>query len=141
MAALERERKKVGKLSELWNEGGMTVRAKDNSLSMTFDGRGELTELVFNESKYRSLAPAQLANVILETLQRGKAESMAKMSELMGTGSVSGLDLGEVAAGKIDPQQMIEALISPLLGAAEGLGGDFDWEKKTKLAEEREGNG
>ncbi|WIX98209.1 YbaB/EbfC family DNA-binding protein [Amycolatopsis mongoliensis] len=117
LATLERERAKIGKLSELWREGRTTVRAKDQSLSMTFDGRGEVVDLVFNESKYRLLAPAQLANVVVETLQRGKAECMAKMSEVMGAGSASGIDYGEVASGKVDPQQVLESLIGPMLGS------------------------
>jgi hypothetical protein len=115
MAALEREREKLGKLSELWRDARTTVRAKDQSLSMTFDGRGELVELVFNEGKYRSLAPAQLASVVVETLQRGKAESLAKVAELMGTSGPSGLDYGAVASGKADPQSLLESLISPML--------------------------
>ncbi|WP_410586386.1 YbaB/EbfC family DNA-binding protein [Amycolatopsis sp. lyj-23] len=121
LAALDREREKLGRLGVLWREGRTTVRAKDQSLSMTFDGRGELVELVFNESKYRKLAPAQLASVVVETLQRGKAESMAKMSEVMGTGGVSGLDYGAVASGAADPQELLESLIGPML---EGVGLD-----------------
>jgi hypothetical protein len=123
MAALQREREKLGKLSELWRDGRTTVRAKDQSLSMTFDGRGELVELVFNEGKYRSLAPAQLASVVVETLQRGKAESMAKVAEVMGTGTggASGLDYGAVASGKADPQELLESLIGPML---EGVGAE-----------------
>ncbi|KFU75673.1 hypothetical protein BB31_40375 [Amycolatopsis lurida NRRL 2430] len=116
LANLQREREKIGKLSELWRDGRVTVRAKDQSLSMTFDGRGELVELLFNESKYRLLAPAQLAKTVVDTLQRGKAECMAKMSEVMGT-SASGIDYGAAAAGKLDPQEMIESLIGPMLGS------------------------
>jgi hypothetical protein len=115
MAMLERERAKVGKLAELWRDGRTVVRAKDQSLSMTFDGRGELVELVFNESKYRLLAPAQLASVVVETLQRGKAESVAKMSELMGGGSTGGFDYQDLATGKVDPGQLLDSLISPML--------------------------
>ncbi|QKV74010.1 YbaB/EbfC family DNA-binding protein [Amycolatopsis sp. Hca4] len=115
MAALQREREKLDKLSALWRDGRTTVRAKDQSLSMTFDGRGELVEMAFNEGKYRSLAPAQLASVVVETLQRGKAESMAKVAELMGTGSTSGLDYGAVASGKADPRELLDSLISPML--------------------------
>lgn len=117
LATLEREREKIGRLSELWREGRTTIRAKDHSLSMTFDGRGELVDLTFNESKYRQLAPAQLANAVVETLQRGKAECMAKMSEVMGSGGLSGIDYGEVASGKADPQQVLESLIGPMLGS------------------------
>ncbi|MEV7043869.1 YbaB/EbfC family DNA-binding protein [Amycolatopsis sp. NPDC051061] len=117
MAALQREREKLGKLSALWREGRTTVRTKDQSLSMTFDGRGELVEQAFNESRYRSLAPAQLASVVMETLQRGKAESLAKAAEVMGTNSASGLDYGAVASGKAAPQELLESLISPMLGS------------------------
>ncbi|WP_370942212.1 YbaB/EbfC family nucleoid-associated protein [Amycolatopsis sp. cg5] len=115
LAALNREQEKLGKLTELWRDGRTTVRAKDQSLSVTVDGRGELVELVFNEAKYRLLPPAQLASVVLETVQRAKAEAMTKMSELMGTSSVSGIDYGDVAAGKMDPQELMDSLISPML--------------------------
>ncbi|GAB3733682.1 hypothetical protein GCM10027598_58520 [Amycolatopsis oliviviridis] len=121
MAALEREREKLGKLSEHWRDGRTTVRAKDQSLSMTFDGRGELVEMSFNEAKYRKLAPAQLASVVVETLQRGRAESAAKMSELMGTGSATGLNFQDLAAGKADPLELLDTLISPMLDQVGGM--------------------
>jgi hypothetical protein len=141
MAALGREREKLGKLGDLWKEGGTTVRAKDHSLSMTFDGRGELTELVFNEAKYRTLAPAQLASVVVETLQRGKAEVMAKMSEVMGTSSASGLNLQEIAAGKVDPQEILNTLIGPLLAGIEELGGAAPGRGNAGRGGERDLNG
>ncbi|MFD2419616.1 YbaB/EbfC family nucleoid-associated protein [Amycolatopsis pigmentata] len=116
MANLEREREKLGKLGELWQEERTTVRAKDQSLEMTFDGRGEPVELVFNPSKYRTLAPAQLADVILETFRRGRARSVEKMSATMGETSRTGLNIGDVASGKVDPREMLDALIAPMLG-------------------------
>ncbi|WP_410604722.1 YbaB/EbfC family DNA-binding protein [Amycolatopsis sp. lyj-90] len=140
MTALAREREKLAKLGKLWRDGGLTVRAKDNSLSMKFDGHGEVSELVFNEAKYRSLAPAKLASNIIETLQRGKAESMAKMSDLMGNSTIGGVDLGAAAAGKVDPEEMLEALLSPLMGMVEGMGGEVDQVKNGK-SEKREADG
>ncbi|MFC3449358.1 YbaB/EbfC family nucleoid-associated protein [Amycolatopsis speibonae] len=121
LAALERQREKIGKLGEHWRDTRTTVRAKDQSLSMTFNGRGEIDELVFNEAKYRKLAPAQLAKAIVETLHSGRAESVAKTSELMGTGSVSGIDFQELASGKVDPMELLESLISPMLKQFGGL--------------------
>jgi hypothetical protein len=121
MAALEAEKSKLEKLGQLWQEERTTVRAKDHSLSMTFDGRGDLVELVFNESKYRSMAPAQLASVVLETLRKGRSQSLQKMTELMGTGSVHGMDMGALVSGKFDPMEMMDALISPIMEAG-GLG-------------------
>jgi hypothetical protein len=122
LADLETERAKLGKLSELWREGRSTIRSKDQSLSMTFDGRGELLELVFNESKYRALAPKQLASIVLETMRRGREQSIEKMSELMGVTTVVGLDMTEVASGRADPQEMLDALISPMLKTLDSIG-------------------
>lgn len=127
MERLEAEQAKVGKLSELWRDGRTVIRAKDHSLSMTFDGRGDPVELVFNASKYRSMPPAQLAKVVLDTLRQGRVESVQKMSEIMGAGSATGLDFGEIVNGNADPQELMERLISPFMENARevmpGLGG------------------
>ncbi|WP_410604792.1 hypothetical protein [Amycolatopsis sp. lyj-90] len=112
MATLNRERGRNGKLSELWRTRIVTVRSKDDLHSMTLGGCGELAEFVFNDAKYRKLSPAWSVSAILKPLQRGKGEGMAKVSELMGTVSASGLNLKAVVAGELDPQ---EVLISPLL--------------------------
>ncbi|WP_370948065.1 YbaB/EbfC family DNA-binding protein [Amycolatopsis sp. cg5] len=131
LATMADERRKLGELGKLWNEERTTVRAKDQSFAMTFDGRGELVDLVFNGEKYRSLAPAQFASVLIETLQRGRAQSMAKMTDLMGLGAIPGLDLAGLATGQADPQEMVDALLAPMLEGIEG----FDDRKK----EQRDG--
>ncbi|WP_424186975.1 YbaB/EbfC family DNA-binding protein [Actinokineospora sp. G85] len=118
MADLDRERAKLGQLGELWS-AHTTVHAKDRSLSMTVDGRGELLELAFTGAKYKSMPPVQLAHVIVETLGRAKAESMAKVSEAMGGSSVPGLDIDGIASGKVDPMEMINSLLGPMLGDLE----------------------
>ncbi|MCG8916457.1 YbaB/EbfC family DNA-binding protein [Actinokineospora sp. PR83] len=119
MADLDRERAKLGELGRLWDEN-TTVHAKDRSLSMTVDGRGELLEMAFTGGKYKSMPPAQLAHVIVETLGRAKAESMAKISEAMGDPGVPGLDVAGIASGKVDPMEMVNSLLGPML---EGIGG------------------
>ena len=68
MAALEQEQRKLAEIGEVRENETTTVQAKDRSLEMTFDGSGELSELKFNGTKYRNMAPAQLAHVIVETL-------------------------------------------------------------------------
>ncbi|MFE3785973.1 YbaB/EbfC family nucleoid-associated protein [Amycolatopsis sp. NPDC059090] len=121
VAALEAERRKLGEIGKLWDEASTTVRAKDRSLEMTFDGRGELVELTFNGDRYRKLAPQQLASVILETLRKGRAQAQEKLAGAMGGGvGIPGLDIEGVAAGKVRPDEMFQSLLGPML---EGLGG------------------
>jgi len=113
--AFEDEARKLGELGKLWAEASTTVRTKDHSLEMTFDGRGEPVDLVFNGSKYRQLAPAQLAQTILETLRKGRAQAQEKMAELMGTPDIPGLDVNGLITGKVRPDELINALVGPML--------------------------
>jgi hypothetical protein len=122
-ATFETEMEKLGELGKHWDEARTTVHPKDRLLTMTLDGRGELVELVFNGSKYRTLPPAQLAQIIVETLQKGRVEAQQKMSDLMGENSVPGLDLAGMAAGEVRPDEMIKSMFGPML---EGFGLDID---------------
>lgn len=121
LATMEDERRKLGELGKLWNEERTTVRAKDQSFAMTFDGRGELVDLAFNGDRYRGLAPAQLASMFIETLQRGRAQSMEKVTDLMGMTAVPGIDFAGLPTGRVDPQEMVDALLAPMLEGIEGF--------------------
>ena len=113
--AFEDEARKLGELGKLWAEASTTIRTKDHSLEMTFNGRGEPVDLVFNGSKYRQLAPAQLARTIIETLQKGRARAQEKMAELMGTPDIPGLDVNGLITGKVRPDELLNALVGPML--------------------------
>lgn len=139
-ATFEAEARKLGELGKLWEEASTTVRTKDQSLEMTFDGRGELVDLVFNGSKYRNMAPAQLASVIVETLQKGRAQAQEKMAELMGTPDIPGLDLNGLATGKVKPDEMLNALIGPIFDGLDSFGVDVDLPRPGNRKREERGD-
>lgn len=122
----ERESQRLAELGKHWDEATTTVRAKDHSLEMIFDGRGELTEIVFNPAKYRAMPPAQLASVLVETLRAGRAQAQQKVHDLMGSPSIPGLDLEGLNTGKIRPDQMIEALLTPVRDTMNAAGLDIE---------------
>jgi len=143
MARLDVERRKISELGKIWADGRTAVRARDQSFEMTFDGRGDLIELVFNTAKYRTLAPAQLAAAIVETLQRGRAESMEKQAEVMGTDGAPGIDIAGLTSGRVDPLEMLNSLIGPMLAGFDGIdgigdtGGGAEGNSNRKPSEER----
>ncbi len=112
LAALDQQREVARETSRVWREETTTVTAEDRSMSMAFDGRGELTGITFNGSKYRSMAPAQLASVIVEMVRKGRAESMAKLTAH--APAVPGLDLDGLINGTSDPAEMLEKLLGPM---------------------------
>src|SRR6201999_3937204 len=69
MRDFDTETERVAELQRQWADGSgdETVRAKDRSLSMTFNARGELVGMKFHGDKFRSMAAAELAHVIVET--------------------------------------------------------------------------
>lgn len=124
LAKVAEETRKLGELGKHWDEATTTVRARDHSVEMTFDGRGELVDLVFNAAKYRAMPPAKLAQVIIETLREGRAQAQRKTNELMGFGDIPGLDLDGLASGQVRPDEMLNALMAPMLQTMEEFGVD-----------------
>lgn len=138
-AQVAEETRKLAELGRHWDEASTTVRAKDHSLEMTFDGRGELVDLVFNTSKYRAMPPAKLAAVIVETLREGRSRSQQQLNELMGFGNVPGLDLEGLATGKVRPDEMLDALMAPMMRTMEEFGVDVDGARRQARGERGDG--
>lgn len=131
--AVEREKRRLDEVGELWKTETTTVRAKDQSFSMTFDGRGDLTNIVFSGTRYRAMAPAELASLLVSTLQAGRLQSLEKVAAIMAD-SMPGVDFVGLATGKVEPRAVLDSLVGPLLddigpNAAPGLpAARPDWE-------------
>jgi DNA-binding protein YbaB len=123
MQAFEGEQRKLTDLQEKMEEDSSTVRSKDRSLSMTFDGRGELTGMKFHGTKFRSMAPAELGHLIVETVRAGRTQYLEKMSENMGE-LMPGLNFADLAGGRVNPGQIMESMLGSLSGGMGDLFGD-----------------
>jgi hypothetical protein len=111
LEAFEKERERLTEVQRKMDEETVVVRSKDRSLSITFDGRGEVTAMTFVGNKFRSMAPAELSHLIVGTLREGRRLSIEKMSEHF---SLPGVDFVGLAAGKVDPDQLLGSLLAPL---------------------------
>ncbi len=125
LARFEAERQRLRDFEARLAEASTTVLAKDRSMSMTFDGHGELTALTFNGASHRSMAPAELAHVIVETVRAGRKQSLATMSELMGGPVLADVDVADLASGAVQMSELLDALIAPfgVDGSASELAG------------------
>jgi YbaB/EbfC DNA-binding family protein len=122
LAALDAEERKLAELEKTMETETTTVRSKGRQLSMTFDGRGELTEITFHGAKYRTMAPAELAHTLVETLREGRAQSMAKLNSHLGSSLLPGVDFGQLASGKVGAKDIFDQLFSPILNEFVGDG-------------------
>ncbi|MGP4017782.1 YbaB/EbfC family nucleoid-associated protein [Saccharopolyspora sp. 5N708] len=118
----EQEQAKLAEFQRRLAETSTVVESRNHLLTVTLDGNGELSELKFNTTAYRSMAPAELASVITETLQKARAQSLRTMQELMG-GPVAGLDINEIATGEADLAAVLGKVMEPSLRLVQEAGG------------------
>jgi YbaB/EbfC DNA-binding family protein len=123
LSSLDRERQKLTEVTNMIDEESTTVRSKDRSVSMDFDGRGEITAITFHGTKYRTMAPAELSHLLLETIRAGRAQCLQKVADAMGEDFMPGISFADLATGKMDAEDIFQKLVSPFLGdeAADGI--------------------
>ncbi|MGW7414143.1 YbaB/EbfC family nucleoid-associated protein [Streptomyces sp. NPDC054863] len=59
-----------------------TVTAKDRSVEATVGAQGELTQLRFPTARYRTMPPAQLADVLLATISAARAQAAEQLADV-----------------------------------------------------------
>lgn len=122
LSALDREHRKLTDVTNMIDEESTSVRSKDRSVSMDFDGRGEITAITFHGTKYRGMAPAELSHLLLETIRAGRAQCMQKVADAMGEDFLPGISFADLATGKMDAEDIFQKLVSPFLGDEAGDG-------------------
>jgi hypothetical protein len=116
MATVERERKKISELTRQMNENTTTVRSKDRSFTVDFDGRGEVIGINFQGTKYRTMAPAEFSHLLVQTIKSGRALCTQKLAEAMGDELLPGVTFTDLASGNLSVEEVFEKVVSPFLG-------------------------
>lgn len=115
LASLEHEQRKLAEVTRTMSEETTTVRSKDRSLTIDFDGRGEVTGITFPGAKYRTMAPAELSHLLVETIAAGRAQCVRKLAEVVGEDLLPGVNFADLASGKVSPEEIFGKVVSPFL--------------------------
>lgn len=136
------EQAKLADFQRRLGEVGTVVESRNKLLTVTLDGNGELRDIKFTTTAYRSMAPAELSATILETLQKARSQNLRAVQELMDEAGVSDdLDVRDLTSGDADFSAVLGKTAKPaepsgeaphrsrgrpgLLGSAE----DDGWER------------
>jgi hypothetical protein len=92
----------------------VTVTSKDHLVSATVNVRGELSELKFHTTKYRTMAPVQLASVLTEVIADARAEMAGIVAETFQPLAPQQLNLRETMSGNSSLDSVLEELTSDL---------------------------
>lgn len=80
LARLTETRRAADEATRLVGTISHTQMSKRRLFSVTVGGSGDLQELTFNGESYRSLAPAELATMIVETIKEARNAYLDKAS-------------------------------------------------------------
>ncbi|WP_243791922.1 YbaB/EbfC family nucleoid-associated protein [Saccharopolyspora gloriosae] len=133
--AFEEEQAKLTEFQRKLAETTTVVESRNHMVTVTLDGNGELSELKFNTTAYRSMAPAQLSAAITEVLQQARQESLETMQKLMGRSPVPGYELSDLTSGQADLAEVLGKIMEPSLNLVSELEGNADHEADGKTPE------
>lgn len=112
LALLAEEQRKLEDFQRKMNEATTTVESANKALTATFDGRGELVGLTFNNTRYRTMAPKELADLVLDVVRRGRSQAFGKIDTMAGGDVLPGVSFGDLAAGKVDLNDVVSGLMT-----------------------------
>jgi hypothetical protein len=99
MATVRQRHAALTRLRADLTEVSSTATAPRRVVSLTLGARGEITALRFPTNAYKSMAPAELADVIMKTAGEARALAMARAAELLAPLLPSGLSAEAVLNG------------------------------------------
>lgn len=95
----------------------VTVTSKDHLVSATVNARGDLSELKFHTTKYRTMAPAQLASVLTQVVTEARAEMAGIVAETFQPLAPQQINLRETMSGNSSLNSVLEELTAGLQAA------------------------
>jgi DNA-binding protein YbaB len=96
------------------------VTSKDGMVTVTLDGKSEVTSIAFNTAKFRRMAPAELSAVLVETISRARSEGRARVLDAYRSMFPNGLDVDAVMSGKFS----VDKIFDDAVRRAEGIVAD-----------------
>jgi DNA-binding protein YbaB len=70
---------RLAKVRKEVEESRVTVRSTDNMITVVVDGKGELVSIAFSTTKWRRMAPAELGDALVKTINKAREDSRAEL--------------------------------------------------------------
>ncbi|WP_283091641.1 YbaB/EbfC family nucleoid-associated protein [Nocardiopsis sp. MG754419] len=84
--------------------------SKDRGISVKIDAEGELVELKFRTDSYKSMAPAELSDAVMDVIKRARGRMQQRVMEAYAPFAPEGIDMEAAREGGFDPAKMMADL-------------------------------
>jgi len=114
MATLTAQRDRIEEAKAELATRTSSVTSTDHMVTVTVDANNKVVGLKFNTTKYRSMHPDQLAQVLLEVLGTARQQMADTAAEVFGPLLDARTDLRAAMAGNTE----VDAMFAPVWGLA-----------------------
>lgn len=102
LGAYRRERAQIGELQRRMREVKASATAPRQALKVTVNSQGEVTAIEFPTGAYKRMAPVELSQMLVSTIQKARATAMAEVAEVLSGHLPEGISATELLQGKAD---------------------------------------
>ncbi|KUN92551.1 YbaB/EbfC family nucleoid-associated protein [Streptomyces caeruleatus] len=97
-----RQRAQVGEVQRTMREVKASATAPRQALKVTVNSQGEVTEIEFPTGAYKRMAPVELSQMLLTTIQKARTDAMAEVAEVLSGHLPAGMSATDLLQGKAD---------------------------------------
>ncbi|MEO3742080.1 YbaB/EbfC family nucleoid-associated protein [Plantactinospora sp. B5E13] len=123
-AEFERQKQAITEVRRELSTAQTTVTAKNRALTVTVDGRGDLVEIRFPTNSYRTMAPAELANLLMETVKTARDQARGRTANAFQTLLPTGLPLLDMLNGTADFDDLMRETVRVVTEPFPSAGGE-----------------
>jgi len=102
LAEYQKARTSMEEVQERMRSANATVKSDNKMISVSVDAQGEITDLVFHTKAYRTMAPAELAKVLLAAIAKARAAVMEQLRDATAPFLPAGTSFDDIRQGTFD---------------------------------------
>ncbi|WP_051833505.1 YbaB/EbfC family nucleoid-associated protein [Streptomyces sp. NRRL S-646] len=102
LGAYRRERAQIGELQRRMREVKASATAPRQALKVTVNSQGEVTAIEFPTGAYKRMAPVELSQMLVSTIQKARTTAMAEVAEVLSGHLPEGISATDLLQGKAD---------------------------------------
>ncbi|MEV4495701.1 hypothetical protein C7C45_32425 [Micromonospora arborensis] len=106
-AEFEQKKLAIAEVKQELSTAQTTVTAKNRALTVIVDGRGDLVEVKFPTNSYRTMAPAELGNLLVETLKTARDQARGQAANAYQKLLPPGLPIKDMLNGTVNFDEMM----------------------------------
>lgn len=119
LGAFQRQREHLSAAKERVAEATGSATSARREVTATVGRTGEVTELSFPTSAYKRMAPAELAAVIVRTIEQARQQAVDASAEELAPMLPPGFSARDLMAGKVDVEALFAARVPGFEGGTE----------------------